>query len=456
MSSLLGIAAINAAGALLLALLARLAERPLHRRPGLIRGLWLLVLLRLLMPPLLEVELPLLWAPSSPEVSPRVGAMTGAAWLREGSAPAVWFSATGAVVLVWLLGSLLILALAAARIRRFQRGLWNAKPASETLRGEVARLCARMGIGRPPEVVVVPGPVSPLVWGTPPRVRLIVPGSLIGCLSPEELRALLAHELAHVAHGDPWVRHLELAARCLFWWHPVVWWAGRRLRRAEERCCDARVVSTLPRLRRAYSGCLLKTMRFLARSRSAALVPACGLRRTNDLEGRLTMIMTRGWAEQHPWPIRLGAVAFGLALLATFPSLANGGAAPAGPQVEAQGSEAGSSEGPGQQASPVRGKTGEEARPPLVERSYMGEPIDISIRDADVREVMAIFSEMVETRFALDPTVKGTVTVELSNVPWDQALDQILRLNRLEITQEGRVWYVHPVEEEEAPGTEQR
>ena len=44
---------------------------------------------------------------------------------------------------------------------------------------------------------------------------------------------LLAHELAHYARGDHWVRWLELIVAVLFWWHPAAWVARVKLREAE-------------------------------------------------------------------------------------------------------------------------------------------------------------------------------------------------------------------------------
>ena len=55
----------------------------------------------------------------------------------------------------------------------------------------------------------------------------------------------------------------------LFWWHPVVWWARRELREAEEQCCDAWVVWALPGAGRTYATALLECLDFL----SPSLVP---------------------------------------------------------------------------------------------------------------------------------------------------------------------------------------
>lgn len=65
------------------------------------------------------------------------------------------------------------------------------------------------------------------------------------------------------------------------------------------------------------------------------------------------------------------------------------------------------------------------------ERQYFGEPIDMSLRDADLVETLRAFAEIGGLNLIIDPEVKGTVTVELKGVPWDQALEQILKINGL-------------------------
>ena len=72
---------------------------------------------------------------------------------------------------------------------------------------------------------------------------------------------LLLHELAHLKRRDHWVRWLELVVAGLYWWHPVVWWARRALREAEEQCCDAWVVWAMPDRSRTYASCLTGSRR---------------------------------------------------------------------------------------------------------------------------------------------------------------------------------------------------
>lgn len=60
--------------------------------------------------------------------------------------------------------------------------------------------------------------------------------------SDEQLRAVLAHEMAHVRRHDPLVNLLAHANRCLFWFHPAAWWLQRALAAAAEQSCDEAAV----------------------------------------------------------------------------------------------------------------------------------------------------------------------------------------------------------------------
>jgi type IV pilus assembly protein PilQ len=62
---------------------------------------------------------------------------------------------------------------------------------------------------------------------------------------------------------------------------------------------------------------------------------------------------------------------------------------------------------------------------------FTGEPISFDVKDADIKDVFRTISELTGLNIVVDPEVRGTVTVKLDNVPWDQALDLILKQNGL-------------------------
>lgn len=65
------------------------------------------------------------------------------------------------------------------------------------------------------------------------------------------------------------------------------------------------------------------------------------------------------------------------------------------------------------------------------QKRYFGEPIDLSLKNADLVEVLRSFAEVGRFNMVIQPSVQGKVTVELKQVPWDQALEQILKINNL-------------------------
>lgn len=80
------------------------------------------------------------------------------------------------------------------------------------------------------------------------------------------------------------------------------------------------------------------------------------------------------------------------------------------------------------------------------ERQFTGEPIDLELKDADIKDVLRTFAKITGLNIVVDPDVTGSVTVNLVHVPWDQALDIILRINRLDYIIENNVLRVARIE----------
>jgi type II secretory pathway component HofQ len=92
-------------------------------------------------------------------------------------------------------------------------------------------------------------------------------------------------------------------------------------------------------------------------------------------------------------------------------------------------------------ASPRRraDKPAHPVDPPVAGSLAAGEPISLDLKDADLKDVLRTFAKLARVNIAIDPEVKGSVTVRLHDVPWDQALDVILQVNGLGCVLEGNV-----------------
>jgi type IV pilus assembly protein PilQ len=82
--------------------------------------------------------------------------------------------------------------------------------------------------------------------------------------------------------------------------------------------------------------------------------------------------------------------------------------------------------------------------PPPVARAprFRGRLIDIDVKDADLHNVFRLIADAGGVSIAVADDVKGTITLRLRQVPWDQALDAVVRLEKLHLEREGDVYLV--------------
>ena len=73
------------------------------------------------------------------------------------------------------------------------------------------------------------------------------------------------------------------------------------------------------------------------------------------------------------------------------------------------------------------------------EKKYVGHPISMDFQGVDLRSVLRTFAEISGLNMVIDPDVQGTVDIVLTDVPWDQALEVILRGNSLDYTVDGTI-----------------
>ncbi len=108
---------------------------------------------------------------------------------------------------------------------------------------------------------------------------------------------------------------------------------------------------------------------------------------------------------------------------------------------------------------PVGGISGKGIPPGLGSvggaKKYVGNRISLEFKKADIRDVIRLISEVSGMNFVVDPDVKGTVTVKLDNIPWDQALDIILKTNHLGRVMEDGVVRIATLKSLRTEGSEQ-
>jgi len=163
---------------------------------------------------------------------------------RNGERPATWISdAAPWVVAIWLLGAAVCwLRLAgawwaASRIRSRQ-----VRPASPEWQQALTELGARIRLSRPVRLLVSARVDVPMVVGWL-RPVVLVPLGALSCLAPEQIEAILFHELAHIVRRDYLVNVLQGVAEALLFYHPAVWWVSGHIRAERELCCDDMAVA---------------------------------------------------------------------------------------------------------------------------------------------------------------------------------------------------------------------
>ncbi|MCK5943081.1 MAG: hypothetical protein KAI24_13970 [Planctomycetes bacterium] len=251
----------NAVVATVLAAIVCLLGRALRPSPAVMHGLWLVVLLKLVTPPLFEIPIDTSWwsaqstaaapatdhaaAPASP-AAPRLRAddVLTVHPLPPPTDPAAAGALERTLLLGWLAASSLLLVVAAVGSVRGGRRIRALAPAPAWLRGAVEDLARTFGV-QVPELRDDPTAAGPYIW-TLGRTRLVLPVARLAQQSERGRAAVLAHELAHLQRRDHWLARVELLLTAALFWHPLYWFARARMRLWAELACDAAAVQAVP------------------------------------------------------------------------------------------------------------------------------------------------------------------------------------------------------------------
>lgn len=219
------------------------------------QALWVLVLVRLVLPPGLaqpygagalldRLGLGYPWNDAGDPVTAWLpaGASTRAAAARAAPIPR---SDTWAlpILSLWVLGVTGLFRRDSRRARHYRRILREASPVQDA---GVLRTCdewrRRLGIRRRVQLVTSDARVAPFTAGLL-RPIVFLPSAVLAQARSLGLATALGHELGHVARCDSLWMHVQQGVQRLYFFHPAVWLVSRRLRAGREQLCDALVVA---------------------------------------------------------------------------------------------------------------------------------------------------------------------------------------------------------------------
>ena len=185
----------------------------------------------------------------------------------------------------------------------------GTRPVAGGLLEQFRGLIIRMGIRHPVRLLQSTRVAVPIVVGWL-RPVVLLPVSLVTGLPPDQVRAILAHELAHVRRHDFAVNILQSVVETCLFYHPAVWWLSRQIRVEREYCADADALSVCED-RDVYARALVSLA-------EQAIVPGPALAVTGgDFSARLIRILgiTPGRERQVHEPAWMISAVLGLAVV---------------------------------------------------------------------------------------------------------------------------------------------
>ncbi len=315
-------------------------------------ALWLLVMLRLLMPWSIESRVsifnawpgwPVGWgAPSAepgggPLGQDGVGGDSGVATMPTGigaAEPGALRLGTGAGASRWLPATWLggVVLLSGCLIAAAGRLAWKVRRQRPLTDGSVLDLledCKQaMGVRTPLSLVELPTLTSPCLFGWI-RPRLLLPAGFTNKFTLGELRYVFLHELAHVKRGDIPLNWLAMVPLTLHWFNPLVWFALARMRSDSELASDALVLScTRGAENQPYGQTIIKLIESF--SRPAAAPGLVGILENNQNQMKRRISMISKFRLSQGWPVAAAALFVALGLVTLTDAQTSAGSAGGG------------------------------------------------------------------------------------------------------------------------------
>ena len=193
----------------------------------------------------------------------------------------------------WIVGVAAFFLFAVIKALRTDFWLWRQRKLlpAEAQTG-IENLFSGFGIKTFPKVWLVEGIGQPFVWGLL-RGTIYLPADFVKVNSAEHRRGVLGHELGHILRFDAAVNLLQIIAQAVFWFHPFVWWANKKIRAEREKCCDEMAIARLGAKAKDYSAAIVNIL--ICEHESTRPVPSLAVAGpVKNIEERIKTMMKPG------------------------------------------------------------------------------------------------------------------------------------------------------------------
>ena len=211
------------------------------------------------------------------------------------AAPALSWAACA--MAVWLFGVLALGIGLVVYLRRLAAEHAEPRPddVPEWFDDVLAQAAREIGLGRAPRVVFSRKVCCPAVFAVF-RPVVLIPAEEVATMTRSETRHVLLHELAHIKRGDLWVHAVQMGLMILYWFNPLLWLMRKHVQNLRELCCDATVARHLREEAGAYRQTLLATGRALL---ARPIDPGLGLLGLYENPGWLAVRLD--WLQKNTW-----------------------------------------------------------------------------------------------------------------------------------------------------------
>jgi beta-lactamase regulating signal transducer with metallopeptidase domain len=393
------------------------------------------------------------------------------------------------LMIAWIVSAaVLAIAWAIARRRLVHSALLAASPASPRERAALADVRLELGLRASVEVMRSP------ICEAPAVVRIIRPVIILpesGCddLDDVELRSLLRHECAHVARRDNLLGLAEATIVSAFWFHPLIWIAQRSIATAREEACDETAagaadgidtyISALSKICRAVLAprlagvsCMANAhlkerlnhlMRYDSLRRHAlshrlvvtvaatavlAFTVGTGVRAARASDSKATPFklnfVVRPGQQSDTLVFRGRVIEVATDALLAEPNVTFKRGSTASVRTVAEGRDiqidirdTGTSVNAVMRVlkNGVQQQESSYSVEPQTDRPrnsrYTGDLISLDLKDADIKDVLDKFGKITSINIQYPPTLKGKLTLNVRDMPWDEAFEIVLRQQNL-------------------------